>query len=69
MASVSPNYEVNVSKRQPNGKYWFYCRIELGQRIRNDAVSRFEELKTIFGNEYKLELIYWDCTGTVLEDI
>lgn len=67
MASIQPNYEINVSKKGNEGRWYHYCRIELGYRLRDEAVNRLEELRKIFGDEYKLELCYWDCQGRIIE--
>ena len=68
MASVSNNYEINIAKkRKPEDKYGVhFCKIQLPSSvyIDEDAEWHLDFFRKLFGDEYHVSMIYWDCKGT-----
>ena len=69
MASIPTNYEINVAKkRNPDDQYGLhYCRIELSETRRDDAVTKFKEIRKMFGKDYNVTLMLWECHGYGIE--
>ena len=64
------NYSINVAKDtgKEYGRYVHFCRIELSETLSTEAMKKFKEIATTFGNGYKLTLEYNECHGeNVLE--
>lgn len=73
MSSIPCNYEINVAKKVKHptfysGKYSHYCKIELGDCLSETAYQKYRELREMFGEEYKLDLTYWDCKGQCISE-
>ncbi|MBO4725401.1 MAG: hypothetical protein J5622_02735 [Firmicutes bacterium] len=58
MASIPCNYEINVSK---NGMH--FCKIELAETFPEAAIKKADAIREIFGNDYKIDMTYWECKG------
>lgn len=58
MASIPDNYEINISK---NGKHW--CRVELPDSFTEQAEEKLNFLRELFGDEYHISMIRWECKG------
>ncbi len=69
MASIPCNYEINVAKkRNKDDKYGIhYCRIELPDTFRANAVEKLKVIKETFGDEYNVTMTYWECRGYEVE--
>ena len=65
MASIADNYEINVEKKVEGRPYSLhYCKIELPYSLREEAETKLEELRKIFGDEYHLSMTHWICRGS-----
>lgn len=57
-------YEINVATKREGKCPEHYCKIKLpGGIMTHEAVAQFNELKEIFGEDYELSLMYWECRG------
>lgn len=64
MASIPDNYEINVAKKVKDYHHAIhFCRIELPSYSEEDAVSKLNTLRQLFGNEYILTMTHWICRG------
>lgn len=65
MASVSDNYEINVSKkRTPNDKYGIHwCKIELPDYDEDKAKEKLDMLRILFGDKFNINMTHWVCRG------
>lgn len=68
------NYYINVAKKTEypmnHPRYVHYCKIELGDLMKDEAWKRYEELKEIFnGNKWHISLYYVKCSGQILEEV
>lgn len=63
--TIPCNYWINVAKLKTDytGRvyYGFWCKIQLEETFEEKAIEKFETLKNMFGDEYKLDLEYTEC--------
>ena len=58
MSAIPSNYEINVSK---DGRH--FCKIELPEALPEIAIKKAEIIREIFGDDYKIDMTYWECLG------
>ena len=63
MASIQDNYEINVAKKRADDRWTHFCKIELPDCLVGDAKAKLDELRAVFGDEYKLDMTHWVCRG------
>lgn len=70
MASIPDNFEIIVAKKETPydayGKHW--CKIELPDPFPEKAKEKLEFLRNLFGDEYHITMIEWQCRGYQEDD-
>lgn len=59
------NYYINVAKQYNDNRYYHFCKIELGDLIKEQAMERCNELFKLFpkSDGWELTLYYVECKG------
>lgn len=71
---IPSNYEINVAKKQMKPfdfeeRYYHYCRIELGDIGKLEAIDKLHQLRKFFPKEFKLSLMHVNCSGEGVEEL
>ena len=62
-------YEINVAKKIMERSH-HYCKVMLPPTTTEaEAKEKLEELKQIFGEDYALDLLYWECVGHHIQEV
>lgn len=69
---IQSNYEINVSRlyKKPldkEARYHHYCKIELGSDLPEVISEKVHELREIFPEDFKLDLMHIECYGKEIE--